>query len=149
MPTTYRIIIENGKIRKATEPSRKAINIPTIEKARDEFIGLTSGLLASSLAITKPFINEYNSITGRQASVNGMNSAVRYATKTIGLAGSLATGNIALAGGFAVGIGVSAISDIYQFQKNVTDANAQAQYLREQSGTSVNSNRGDYYKFRF
>jgi hypothetical protein len=35
------------------------------------------------------------------------------------------------------------------FQREVTDQNAIAEYLRQQSGTSVSANRGEMYNFKF
>jgi hypothetical protein len=60
----------------------------------------------------------------------------------------MATGRYVGAAVTAIGTGIALANQVVTFERNVADQNAIAEYLRQQSGTSVSANRGELYSFK-
>ena len=156
---TWRILVEEGKTKKPTQSGvvgggrgrsgvKQKIYSPMEdgEVARKTISSIQKGLLFSA-GISRLAFNQYFSITGQNARRNAFNTTITYgaAIATVGL--QLAKGNIAGAAAAAVGTAVMYGNQVVNFQRNITEQNASAEYLRQLSNTSVSANRGDLYSF--
>lgn len=158
---TYRILISEegsqvvqtkptvGKNKTGNEPKKitklkmeEDVNIQPLVTATKATMGLSVGLGLFA-------VNEYFSITGQEAQKNQLQAQLRYGTVLGYGTKSLMSGNIVGAGIAFAGAGVMYAKDRYEYAKEITESNAMAEYLRQQSNTSVNGNRGDYYSFNF
>ena len=156
---TWRILVEEGRTKKPTQSGiiggsrgrsgvKQRIYSPMEdgEVAKKTINSIQSGLIFSA-GITKVAFNQYYSITGQNARRNAFNTTLTYgaAIATVGL--QLAKGNIVGAAAATVATAVMYGNQVANFQRNVTEQNASAEYLRQLSNTSVSANRGDLYSF--
>lgn len=154
---TYRIIVsEDGNGGVATDSTMMKENTPTKPRGRAKtkeeihernMKQIKSILTQQALALAVFSMGEYYSVTGQEAEKNRMNSVLKYGGMVGAGMGKISAGAIGTGVGLIVGAGIALGHQYYSFQKNITESNATAEYLRQQSNTSVTNNRGDYYRF--
>jgi hypothetical protein len=154
---TWRIVVEEGKITSPTQStivsSGTKVTKPELNTTGNTEASVSGrrvvqkGLVVGTL-IARAGINQYHSITGQTARRNELNTTLAYGAAVTSIGIQLATMNLAGAAITALGTGVALGNQVVNFQRNVTDSNAMAEYLRQQSGTSVSGNRGELYSFK-
>ena len=154
---TWKIIVEEGKLSKPTQstvvagkpvsPKPKLNTDENIQATKKANQSIQSSLLMG-VAVSRAAFNQYYSITGQNAQRNQMNAILGYGAGVASIGIQLAKGNLVGAAVATIGTGLAFGNQYINFQRNVTDQNAMAEYLRQQSGTSVNANRGELYSFR-
>ena len=154
---TWRIVVEEGATSRPTQSRIVAGGKKSVQskikgagdkEAKDKSTqGVQMGLL-TGVAISRAAFNQYYSITGQGARRNTMNATLVYGAAVASIGIQLAKGNFVGAAVATIGTGVALGTQYVNFQKNITEQNAMAEYLRQQSGTSVNGNRGEFYNFR-
>ena len=153
---TWRIIVEQGKTARPTQSTivskRPAVKSQVASSSDTESSIKGSQIVKTGIlvgaAITRAGFNQYYSITGQGAQRNRTNTALLYGTALTSIGVQLATGNLVGAAVTTIGTGVALGNQYVNFQRDVAEQNAMAEYLRQQSGTSVNGNRGEFYNFR-
>jgi hypothetical protein len=154
---TWKIVVEEGQVKNATQSGvaggTQVATKSSVAKPQNTELAKTSkqiakGTLVLGMAVAKTGFNQYYSITGQGAQQNRMNVALTYSAVGLAIGAQIATGNFVGAAVTGVGAGVALANQAVSFQRNVTEQNAMAEYLRQQSGTSVNANRGELYSFR-
>ena len=155
---TWNILIQEGRSYRPTQSTvvggRPSGSKPKI--ATKETIGASkngknlvqTGIVVGA-AIAKTGFNQYYSITGQGAQRNRVNTSMVYGAAVVSIAVQLGTGNFVGAAVTTIGTGVALGNQYFNFQKDITDQNAMAEYLRQQSGTSVSANRGEFFNFKF
>lgn len=155
---TWRILVEQGTVSKPTQTTiitktsgspvkQNVYSRSTDGQATSKTISNIQRGLAFGAGLTKFGINQYYSVTGQNARRNQLNATLTYGTIVASIGLQLAKGNVIGAGALAVG-GAIALGNTYvNFQRNITEQNASAEYLRQQSNTSISANRGDMYNF--
>lgn len=101
------------------------------------------GILSTASAVAVKLRQDYLSFVGQNAKANRLKLATKYTGIGIGLA---------LKANPAVAIGALALTsgkDMLNYRVTVEESNAMAKYLREQSMTSVDNSKGNYYKFKW
>jgi hypothetical protein len=155
---TWRIVVEDGRASRPTQSTvvggkagvaKSRVSKPENTKVSEHGKTVAKLALGTGVAIATAGFNQYYSITGQGAQRNRLNTTLTYgaAVTTIGV--QLATGNLVGAAVATIGTGLAAGTQYVNFQREVTDQNAIAEYLRQQSGTSVSANRGEMYNFKF
>jgi hypothetical protein len=153
---TWTIIVREGEASNATQSTiaggrrtsttsrvSKQTNIEGAKIAKQA----AKASLAASIVIGKAAFNQYYSITGQGAQRNRTNTALTFGGIGAAVAVQTATGNFVGAAFTAIGGGVMFANQYANFQRDVADQNAIAEYLRQQSGTSISSNRGELFNF--
>jgi hypothetical protein len=152
---TWRIIVEQGKTARPTQSTivskRPAVKsqVATSGDSESSVKGsqlVKAGLLAGAV-IAKTGFNQYYSITGQGAQRNRTNTVLLYGSALTSIGIQIATGNLIGAAVASIGTGVALGNQYVNFQRDVVEQNAMAEYLRQQSGTSVSSTRGEFYNF--
>jgi hypothetical protein len=154
---TWRIVVEDGRASRPTQSTlvggkagvaKSRVNKPENIEASGKAKQIATLAMGTGLAITKSGFNQYYSITGQGAQRNRLNTTLTYgaAVTTIGV--QLATGNLVGAAVATIGTGLAAGTQYVNFQRDIADQNAMAEYLRQQSGTSVSANRGEFFNFK-
>lgn len=154
---TWRIVVEQGassnptqstivggKAGKAKSRVSKPENTESSSKGRQ----IAQLAMVTGLSISTAGFNQYYTITGQGAQRNRLNTTLTYgaAVTTIGL--QLAKGNLIGAAVATVGTGLAAGTQYVNFQRDIAEQNAMAEYLRQQSGTSLSANRGEFFNFQ-
>lgn len=154
---TWKIIVEEGKVSSPTQsnivnkekkPTRQKIysRVEGGEVSRKTANRITTGL-AMGVTLSGTAFNHYLSITGQSARKNAFNATITYGTVAASIGLQLARGNVFGAAVATVAGGAVLANQVINFQKNIAEQNASAEYLRQQSNTSVSANRGDLYSF--
>lgn len=154
---TWKILVEEGKtstptqsniINKPKKPTRQKVysRVEGGEVSRKTANRITTSL-AMGATLSGMAFNQYFSITGESARKNMFNATITYGTVAAGIGLQLAKGNIFGAAVATVAGSAALANQIINFQRNVAEQNASAEYLRQQSNTSVSANRGDLYSF--
>lgn len=154
---TWKIIVEEGQLKSPTQSSAgqssqnqtktgvtKTANRAAEEKKQN--IRRSSQVMLFSAGVATVGFNQYYSITGQSAKKNQMNATMTYGALGVRFATQIATGNIAGAAVTAVAGTLMFANTYVSFQKDITEQNAGAEYLRQRSNTSV-SNGNDFYRF--
>jgi len=154
---TWKIIVEEGQVKNATQSNiagdaQKATK-SKVEKSGNTQLVKTSkqiakGSLILGTAIATSGFNQYYSITGQSAQRNRTNAILSYSAVGAAIGLQMATGRYVGAAVTAIGTGIALANQVVTFERNVADQNAIAEYLRQQSGTSVSANRGELYSFK-
>jgi hypothetical protein len=153
---TWKIIVEEGQVSNPTQ-STVAGGKPSTTKSK---VAKTEGLIGSAkgkqlarmglvtgTAIATTGFNQYYSITGQGGQRNRMNTSLSYGAAIISIGIQAAKGNFIGAAVTTLAVGVTLGNQYVNFQRDVADSNAMAEYLRQQSGTSISSTRGDMFNF--
>jgi len=155
---TWKILVEEGKTSKPTQstivsrtesaPVRQTVYSRASDgHASNKTINNIQRGLAFSVAITKTAVNQYFSVTGQAARRNQLNATLTYGTIAASIGLQLLKANPVGAAAIAVGGSLALANTYVNFQRNITEQNASAEYLRQQSNTSISANRGDLYNF--
>jgi hypothetical protein len=153
---TWRIIVEQGAVSRPTQstivekegkPTKQKISrSETRETSRKGKQVVQAGLVLGASTARTAF-NQYYSITGQNARRNEINAKLSYGTAVASIALQAAKGNFLGAAVATIGTSVVFANQYFNFRKDITEANAMAEYLNRQSNTSVNT-EGELYKFR-
>jgi len=153
---TWRIVVEQGTVSRPTQstivekegkPTKQRISKgETRETSRKAKQVVQAGLLVGA-ATARTAFNQYYSITGQNARRNEVNAKLSYGAAVASIALQAAKGNFIGAAAAGIGTSVMFANQYFNFRKDITDANAMAEYLNRQSNTSVNT-EGELYKFR-
>lgn len=153
---TWRILVEEGQAAEPTQSTIASSQVQTkskektkAQKASEEskrMFNRTSAVLGFSAGIAVNGFNQYYSITGQTGKKNRMNAGLTYGGIAATAAINLASGNMfGLATTVAAG-GVLLGNQVLNFGKEIAEQNANAEYLRLRSNTSV-LNGKDLYSF--
>lgn len=154
---TWKIVVEEGTTKAPTQstvgrtPEQKAQakslqNAKAAERDAKQAARRTSQIIIGSAAIAKVGINQYYSITGQTARKNAVNASLTYGALGIRIASQVATGNLLGAGVTAVAGSLLYANQYTNFQRDIAEQNANAEYLSRRSNTST-SNGKDIYRF--
>jgi hypothetical protein len=153
---TWRILVEEGITERPTQSTivakrekstkQKISNSGTNDIAR-KGVRLTQTGIVVGAGVARVAFNQYYSITGQNARRNEVNAKLTYGAAVASIGLQLATGNFVGAAAAGIATGVALTSQYFNFQKDITEQNATAEYLRRQSNTSINT-EGELYKFR-
>lgn len=153
---TWKILVEEGQVSAPTQSTiatREDATKPKEKKKADNsksndkrIMGRTAAVTAFSVGIAANGFNQYYSITGQTAKKNRMNATLTYGGLAATVGVKLITGNFVGAGLTAIAGGVLLGNQFFNFQKEITEENANAEYLRLRSNTSV-LNGKDLYSF--
>lgn len=153
---TWTILVKEGEPSNATQSgiagSRKtALKSKVSTSSNTEAAKIAKqavrATLVNSIVIGTTAFNQYYSITGQGAQRNRTNTALTFAGIGAAVAIQTATFNFVGAAATAIGGTVMFANQYANFQRDVADQNATAEYLRQQSGTSISSNRGELFNF--
>jgi hypothetical protein len=153
---TWRILVEEGQVSAPTQSTiatKQAATKPKeTKKANDSksndkrVFNRTAAVVSFSVGIGANAFNQYYSITGQTAKKNRMNATLTYGGIAATAGVQLATANFAGAAMTAIAGGVLLGNQYFNFQKEITEENASAEYLRLRSNTSVNNGK-DIFNF--
>jgi outer membrane usher protein FimD/PapC len=153
---TWHIRVEQGQITRPTQstvvekeskPTKQRISPGfTRETASKGTRVVQTGLIVGTAA-TRTAFNQYYSITGQNARRNEINAKLTYGAAVASIGLQLARGNLIGAAAATIGTSMVFANQYFNFRKDITDANAMAEYLNRQSNTSINT-EGELYKFR-
>ena len=154
---TWKILVEEGKVSRPTQSNivnkqNKPTKQNVYSRVQDgevnrKLINRIQTGVAVGAGIAGTAFNQYLSVTGQGARRNIVNTTLTYGTIAASIGLQLAKGNIFGAAVASVAGGAAIATQVVNFQKNVAEQNASAEYLRQQSNTSVSANRGDLYSF--
>jgi hypothetical protein len=153
---TWKIIVEEGKVTRPTQSTiagktkntKSKVVVPKDTELPRSAAKVIRNSLVVGTAIAGTGFNQYYSITGQSAQRNRTNVALGYGAAVASISVQLATGNLVGAAITTLGTGLALGNQYVNFQRDITEQNAMAEYLRQQSGTSVSGNRGELYSFR-
>ncbi len=153
---TWRILVEEGKTSSPTQSTvgskETATNSKESKKAEvsksnnKRVINRTAAVVGFSVGIGANAFNQYYSITGQTAKKNRMNATLTYTGIAATAGVQLVTGNFVGASMTAIAGGVLLGNQYFNFQREIAEENASAEYLRLRSNTSVNNGK-DLYNF--
>lgn len=154
---TWKIIVEEGQLKSPTQSSAgqssqnqtktgvtKLAHRASQEKKQT--IRRASQVMLFSAGVATVGFNQYYSITGQTAKKNQFNATMTYGALGIRLGTQIATGNLVGAAVTAAAGTIMFANTYVSFQKDITEQNAGAEYLRQRSNTSIN-NGNDFYRF--
>lgn len=153
---TWTIVVREGEPTNATQSGiaggrrtalKSKVSKPTDTEGAKLAKQAVRATLGASVVIGKTAFNQYYSITGQGAQRNRTNTALTFGGIGAAVAIQTVTMNFVGAAATAIGGGVLFANQYANFQRDVADQNAIAEYLRQQSGTSVSANRGDLFNF--
>lgn len=153
---TWRILVEEGVTQKPTQSTivekREKVTKPKVSGGGNNDIArkgvkLTQTGIVVGAGIARVAFNQYYSITGQNARRNEINAKLTYGAAVASIGLQLATGNFVGAAAAGIGTVVGLSSQYFNFQKDITEQNATAEYLRRQSNTSIHTD-GDLFKLR-
>lgn len=154
---TWRIVVEDGRASNPTQSTivggkagkaKSKINKPQNTEASSKGSQVAQIALVTGVAITKAGFNQYYSITGQGAQRNRLNTTLTYGAAVTSIGVQLASGNLVGAAVTTIGTSLAAGTQYFNFQRDVAEQNAMAEYLRQQSGTSLSANRGEFFNFK-
>lgn len=154
---TWKIIVEEGAAKTPTQSSAartpeqkaKAKAERLAQKAmndRNRAVKRTLEVGAVGAGIAVAGVNQYFSITGQTAKKNRFNATAVYAAAGTRFITQLASGNFVGAAVTGLVTGAALGTQYFNFQKDIAEQNANAEYLRQRSNTSV-TNGKDIYRF--
>lgn len=154
---TWKIIVEEGQLKSPTQSSvgkspevkakaKAAREAKRAEQEKKQAIRRTSQVMLFSAGVATVGFNQYYSITGQTAKKNQFNATMTYGALGIRLGTQIATGNLVGAAVTAAAGTILFANTYVSFQKDITEQNAGAEYLRQRSNTSIN-NGNDLYTF--
>lgn len=154
---TWKIIVEEGQLKSPTQSSvgkspeakakaKVAREAKRAEQEKKQSIRRTSQVMLFSAGVATVGFNQYYSITGQTAKKNQFNATMTYGALGIRLGTQIATGNLVGAAVTAAAGTIMFANTYVSFQKDITEQNAGAEYLRQRSNTSIN-NGNDFYRF--
>jgi hypothetical protein len=154
---TWKIIVEEGKTKAPTQsnvgktPEQKAKakaarEAKRAEQEQKQAMRRTTQVALAGGAIAVASFNQYLSITGQTARKNKFNAGLTYGALGVRMATQIATGNVVGAGLTAVAAGTLFANQYINFQRDIAEQNASAEYLRQRSNTST-TNGNDFYRF--
>jgi len=155
---TWRILVEEGKTSRPTQSTivRGRVGSGTKPKltpsgdqkeAKNVSVGQIQATIGIGLAIGAVAFNQYFTITGQSARKNALNATLTYGGAITSIGVQLATGNIPGAVITAAATTVAFGTQVANFQRNLIEENAKAEYLRQQSNTSISADRKQLYRF--
>jgi len=154
---TWKIVVEEGATKSPTQTSittsAKKPTTPKIASEKNKTANISgkrvvqTSLLVGAAAARTGF-NQYYSITGQGGQRNRMNATLTYGAAVASIGIQVATGNFVGAAVTTIGTGLALGNQYVNFQREIADQNAMAEYLRQQSGTSISGNRGEFYNFK-
>lgn len=154
---TWRIVVEQGKASNPTQSTivggkagkaKSRIKKPENAEASSTGIQVAKISVVAGIAIATAGFNQYYSITGQGGQRNRLNATLTYGAAVTTIAVQLASDNLLGAAAATIGTGLAAGTQYVNFQRDITDQNAMAEYLRQQSGTSLSANRGEFFNFQ-
>ena len=154
---TWRIVVEEGATKKPTQSSAgrtpeqkaKAKAEREAKKAMDNqgrMVRRTIQVASVGAGVAVSGFNQYFSITGQTAKKNRFNATATYAAASTAFVVQFASGNYVGAATTAVATGALFANQYINFQRDITEQNAGAEYLRQRSNTST-TNGNDIYRF--
>jgi hypothetical protein len=153
---TWTILVEEGVTEKRTQSTivakRERTTKPKVSSSSNNEISRKGIRLAQTgivigAGVTKIAFNQYYSITGQNARNNEIGAKLTYGAAVASIGLQLAKGNTFGASVATIGTVISLSNQYFNFQKDIAEQNATAEYLRRQSNTSINT-EGELYKFR-
>lgn len=155
---TWKILVEQGSVAKPTQSTivskqtanpmrQKVYNRSSDGQVKNRTTGNIQQGLAFGTFLTGFTLNQYFGVTGQTARKNRLNATLTYGALTASMFLKFAGGNPVAGAAIAVGAAASAGFQLVNFRREVTEQNAIAQYLRQQSNTSISANQGDTYNF--
>lgn len=154
---TWTILVEQGKAKKPTQSSIVYGGNPKVKQsvydgsneghATAKTISNIQRTLVFSAGIARTGINQYFTVTGQNARRNQLNATLTYGAVVASVGLQLIKGNVVGAAAVAIGGGVALANNFASFRRDIAESNATAEYLRQQSNTSISANRGDSYNF--
>lgn len=154
---TWKIVVEEGSTKSPTQssagrtPEQKAQakslrNAKSAEREAKQAARRTAQVIVGGAAIAKVGLNQYYSITGQTARKNAVNASLTYGALGIRFGSQIATGNLLGASVTAIAGGLLFANQSLNFQRDIAEQNAGAEYLRQRSNTST-TNGNDFYRF--
>ena len=153
---TWHIRVEQGQItrptqstivEKQTKPTKQTISPSSSREVSRKGTRVVQTGLVLGTTVARTAFNQYYSITGQNARRNEVNAKLTYGAAVASIGLQVARGNLFGAAVATIGTSVVFANQYFNFRKDITDANAMAEYLNRQSNTSINT-EGELYKFR-
>ena len=155
---TWKILVEQGSVAKPTQstivskqtanPMRQKVYNRSVDgQVKNRTTDNIQKDLAFATFITGFTLNQYFGVTGQAARKNRLNATLTYGGLTASMFLKFAGANPVAGAAIAIGTAAAAGFQFVNFRREVTEQNAIAQYLRQQSNTSISANQGDTYNF--
>lgn len=155
---TWKILVEQGSVSKPTQSNivsrqtaspvrQKVYNRSVDGQVKKRTAGNIKQGLALGTLLTGYAINQYLGITGQTARKNRLNATLTYGALTASMFIKFAGPNPIAGAAIAIGTAVTFGNQFLNFRRDITEQNAMAEYLRQQSNTAINANQGDTYNF--
>jgi hypothetical protein len=106
-------------------------------------------LMVGGALVGSGIAQEFATLSGHKAKANRIKTGTIIGTSA--LAGAKLGSKFGVGGavaGAVIGAGISLGQMAYRFEKDITESNALATYLSEQTLTRTDNSRGNYYKWR-